>query len=63
MPRGKLRTQVVKKAEALAIDPCPAGYKKLKGIKEGDEPVWRVRSGDYRILYVRERSDCIGHWT
>jgi mRNA interferase RelE/StbE len=33
--------------EALASDPRPAGVVKL----EGEQDVYRVRVGDYRILY------------
>ena len=40
--------QIVKRAEALGIDPHPRGSLKL----HGEESVWRVRSGDYRILYT-----------
>lgn len=32
--------------DALAVNPQPPGCKKLKG----EEEVWRVRVGDYRIL-------------
>ncbi len=52
MPSGKLRAQITKKAKSLINNPLPAGCKKLKGFKDGDEAVWRVRSGDYRILYI-----------
>ncbi|MDN5805078.1 MAG: type II toxin-antitoxin system RelE/ParE family toxin [Microlunatus sp.] len=31
----------------LAVDPRPAGVKKLAG----EENAWRIRVGDYRILY------------
>lgn len=38
--------------EALASEPRPAGAKKLKG----REDLWRIRAGDYRIVYeVRDR--------
>jgi len=53
----KIRKQVIKKAKALHIDPFPQGVKKLQGVAtlEGD-PIYRERSGDYRILYiVREK--------
>jgi mRNA interferase RelE/StbE len=33
--------------DALAVDPRPAGVKKLKG----EETVYRIRVRDYRILY------------
>ena len=36
--------------DALAADPRPRGVKKLKG--RGD--YWRIRAGDYRIVYVIE---------
>lgn len=53
MPASKIRAQVAKKAKSLILNPHPPGCRKLKGRIEGDdEPVWRVRSGDYRILYV-----------
>lgn len=38
--------------DALADHPRPAGAKKLKGREE----LWRIRVGDYRIIYeVRDR--------
>lgn len=47
----KLRRQVVTKIEALASNPLPANRKLVQGA--GDhEQVWRIRSGDYRVLYV-----------
>lgn len=55
----KIRVQLIKRAKALILNPRPSGSKKLKGITtcEG-EPVYRQRSGDYRILYVvRESPD------
>lgn len=33
-------------------DPRPPGCKRLTAVTHGTDPVWRVRSGDYRILYV-----------
>ena len=49
----KIRRQIIKKAKALHTNPFPQGVKKLHNIltDEGD-PVYRERSGDYRILYV-----------
>ncbi|MCI0339833.1 MAG: type II toxin-antitoxin system RelE/ParE family toxin [Planctomycetales bacterium] len=43
-----VRLRVGKKIEALAEEARPPGTKKLQG-EEG--PVWRVRVGDYRVLY------------
>lgn len=34
--------------ESLAQNPRPAGCKKLKGYKD----LWRVRVGDWRIVYI-----------
>lgn len=53
----KIRKQVVKKAKALLVNPFPQGSKKLRDVETEDgNPVYRERSGDYRILYV-VRSD------
>ena len=43
-PEGKRRVQAV--IEILADDPRPPAARKLTG-----RPEWRVRSGDYRVLY------------
>lgn len=49
----KLRRQVVKKARALHLSPFSPTAKKLHDVETDDgEPVYRERSGDYRILYV-----------
>lgn len=49
----KIRKQLIKKIRSLITNPRPGGTKKLKGITTDDgEPVFRYRSGDYRILYV-----------
>jgi mRNA-degrading endonuclease RelE of RelBE toxin-antitoxin system len=49
---GKQRAQIIKKARALMMDSHPPGTKKLSGM-EGEDgvPLYRQRSGDYRILY------------
>lgn len=38
--------------DAFANDPIPLGAKKMKGT--GVDPLWRVRVGDYRIVYKVE---------
>lgn len=49
-PRAYLR--VVSAIRALSEDPRPAGALKLTGF---DPPAWRVRVGEYRIVYeIRE---------
>jgi mRNA interferase RelE/StbE len=37
--------------KSLAINPRPKGCKKLKGM---DEYLWRIRIGDYRVVYSIE---------
>lgn len=44
---GRRRVQAI--VELLADDPRPPAAKQLTG-----RPEWRVRSGDYRVLYLIE---------
>ena len=41
-------SRVVRKLEFLGHTPRPVGCKKLKGYKDQ----WRVRVGDWRVLYI-----------
>jgi mRNA interferase RelE/StbE len=41
--------RIYQRISALAVDPHPADAKRVRGRKE---KVFRVRVGDYRILYV-----------
>ncbi len=43
--------KIEKLIDGLAENPRPPGVKKLKGL---DEDVYRVRTGDYRVIYVIE---------
>ena len=43
-----LFSRVDRKILALAEAPRPAGCKKLKGYKDQ----WRMRAGDWRVLYI-----------
>lgn len=45
-------SRVVGKLESLGHTPRPAGCKKLKGYKDH----WRVRVGDWRVLYIIDDS-------
>ena len=47
----KTSKQVIAVIDDLASNPRPDGCKKLKGKKEY---LWRVRVGDYRIIYQIE---------
>ncbi len=41
-------SRAVRRLEALAGNPRPAGCKKLKGYKDQ----WRIRVGDWRVVYI-----------
>jgi mRNA interferase RelE/StbE len=43
-----LFARIDRKILALADNPRPAGCKKLQGYKDQ----WRIRIGDYRVIYV-----------
>jgi mRNA interferase RelE/StbE len=44
------RERLAKSIDALADDPRPHRVKKL----EGPDPLYRLRAGDYRVLYTVE---------
>lgn len=48
LPRAIAR-RITAAIDALAADPRPAGVRKLAG---GNGDQWRIRVGDYRVLYV-----------
>ncbi|RLD21723.1 MAG: type II toxin-antitoxin system RelE/ParE family toxin [Bacteroidetes bacterium] len=47
IPRG-YQGRILDKAESLSDNPYPRGCLKLKGLQE---EFWRIRVGDYRIIY------------
>lgn len=47
---SKVIEKIVTVLKSLEEDPRPKGCKKLKGYKN----LWRVRVGDYRLIYVIE---------
>jgi len=47
----RIRGQIKRRIERLAADPMPQGCKKLVGANDGEYSVYRVRQGDYRIIY------------
>ena len=59
MQPGKTRAHLVRRAKRLMDEPFPPGCKKLVGVKSGTDAVWRVRSGDYRILYVARTAEVV----
>ncbi|OGL38447.1 MAG: hypothetical protein A2042_08470 [Candidatus Schekmanbacteria bacterium GWA2_38_11] len=52
----KLREQIIPDIKSLSTNPFPSrsGIKKLKGFKP---PLYRLRSGDYRVLYRIESKE------
>lgn len=40
--------RIILKSESLAENPYPSGVKKLKG---SEDIFWRVRVGNYRVIY------------
>lgn len=51
----KARRETVEKILSLASNPRPNGCKKLSGVKE----LYRIRRGDYRIIYSIENKKLI----
>lgn len=45
-----IRRRILHAASSLAHDPRPPGARKLEGISD----TWRIRAGDYRIIYTIE---------
>lgn len=50
---AKFSKKIVLAIDHLTQEPTPHGSKKLKGEKEY---LWRIRVGDYRIIYLIEDS-------
>lgn len=40
--------RILSRIEALALEPNPRGCRKL----HGEENLWRIRVGDYRVIYA-----------
>lgn len=50
LPQSSIK-RVARAIDALATNPRPSGSKKLEGKKES---LWRIRIGDYRVIYAIE---------
>ncbi len=48
IPKSDVK-KIIKRAEKLGSDPFPVGYEHVKGVPIA---TYRVRQGDYRILYT-----------
>ena len=46
LPHNEIK-KIAKRIDKLASNPLPPGHEKLKG----QEEIYRIRQGDYRILY------------
>lgn len=51
----KAKQQIIRKIDSLKTDPHPVGHKKL------DDNMYRIRSGDYRIIYRIHKEQIIVH--
>ena len=56
-----IRDRILEAIDALQHDPFPAGSTKLKGnpIDRSDNDFWRIRVGDYRVIYTTEEGDLV----
>ncbi len=48
----KIRVRIIKKARSLIDEKFPRGAKKLNCTAVNNQSIYRLRSGDYRILYL-----------
>lgn len=48
---GPIVKRIAKAIDGLEVNPRPSGCKKLKGSKDS---LWRIRIGDYRVVYSIE---------
>jgi mRNA interferase RelE/StbE len=51
---GSVRPRVIRAIQALKSDPRPPGCKKMAGAE-----LWRIRIGDYRVVYSIEDAQLI----
>lgn len=59
MKPGKTRARIVTKYKLLQENPHPSGCKKLVNTKWLNEAVWRIRVGNYRVLYVVREQEVV----
>ena len=45
--------KIIEAVEELAREPCPTGSRKL----QGSEQLWRIRVGNYRVVYSIETAE------
>lgn len=49
--------RIIKTIDSLKENPFPNGYKKLEGV----DNTYRIRSGDYRIIYTVHHNKLVIH--
>jgi mRNA interferase RelE/StbE len=54
LPR-EIQVRILRKVDQLAANPFPPGTEKLSGATE----LWRIRIGDYRVVYTVERKELV----
>jgi mRNA interferase RelE/StbE len=52
---GSVQKRIVKRLKSLRENPRPQGVKKLAG----EEDLYRIREGDYRIIYTIQDKELI----
>jgi mRNA interferase RelE/StbE len=52
---GSIQRRIAVRIDALAENPNSPGAKKLQGEKD----IWRVRVGDYRVLYTIRNAELV----
>jgi mRNA interferase RelE/StbE len=55
----KIRGQLRRKAQSLMANPHPPGTKLIRKASDAGNRVYRIRSGDYRILYSVQRDQIV----
>lgn len=53
----KDQKKIIEKIDLLTVNPMPNGYKKLSG--QTNPALYRIRVGDYRIIYAIEEDRLI----
>ena len=53
--QGPIQRRIAARIDTLADNPNPQGAKKL----QGERDMWRVRVGDYRILYTLRNAQLV----
>jgi mRNA interferase RelE/StbE len=55
----KIRRQIVNKIATLQDNAKPPGCVKMQGVEDATGEVYRLRSGDYRVIYLIRPTEII----